>query len=337
MNDRDRKDLFTVEDPFEDEQAPAPAIAADAPGARQAAEAPFCEPGLDAVIASAFDRMGPSAAAEERMLAALIATCGDGAAAADLARRGPVERTGAVRGARRLRAGKVLLPAAACAGAAGRSGRARLSRPRRRTAERQPAGSSGQRDRLVVRELASISDSAASEDLGSASDGAANGAPEASRDDGSAGAPPSGGSARGALLRRFGQRELFRRQHRRRRAPPARHARLRPASYTSQPTRRRQPLAANPALVGAAIEQAHRLRPAPERPAVDRARFSPRRATRPSLRRALSGRRRLLLGRRSRVARASAPGAARSHRAESPRQTGIPDRVKGSKRERERP
>ena len=54
MNDRDRKDLFTVEDPFEDEQAPAPAIAADAPGARQAAEAPFCEPGLDAVIASAF-------------------------------------------------------------------------------------------------------------------------------------------------------------------------------------------------------------------------------------------------------------------------------------------
>ena len=49
MNDRDRKDLFTVEDPFEDEQAPAPAIAADAPGARQAAEAPFCEPGLDAV------------------------------------------------------------------------------------------------------------------------------------------------------------------------------------------------------------------------------------------------------------------------------------------------
>ena len=114
MNDRDRKDLFTVEDPFEDEQAPAPAIAADAPGARQAAEAPFCEPGLDAVIASAFDRMGPSAAAEERMLAALIATCGDGAAAADLARRGPVERTGAVRGARRLRAGKVLLPAAAC-------------------------------------------------------------------------------------------------------------------------------------------------------------------------------------------------------------------------------
>ena len=28
MNDRDRKDLFTVEDPFEDEQAPAPAIAA---------------------------------------------------------------------------------------------------------------------------------------------------------------------------------------------------------------------------------------------------------------------------------------------------------------------
>ena len=105
MNDRDRKDLFTVEDPFEDEQAPAPAIAADAPGARQAAEAPFCEPGLDAVIASAFDRMGPSAAAEERMLAALIATYGDGAAAADLARRGPVERTGAVRGARRLRAG----------------------------------------------------------------------------------------------------------------------------------------------------------------------------------------------------------------------------------------
>ena len=68
MNDRDRKDLFTVEDPFEDEQAPAPAIAADAPGARQAAEAPFCEPGLDAVIASAFDRMGPSAAAEERLL-----------------------------------------------------------------------------------------------------------------------------------------------------------------------------------------------------------------------------------------------------------------------------
>ena len=83
MNDRDRKDLFTVEDPFEDEQAPAPAIASDAPGARQSAEAPFCEPGLDAVIASAFDRMGPSAAAEERRLAALIATGGDGATPAD--------------------------------------------------------------------------------------------------------------------------------------------------------------------------------------------------------------------------------------------------------------
>ena len=174
MNDRDRKDLFTVEDPFEDEQAPAPAIAADAPGARQAAEAPFCEPGLDAVIASAFDRMGPSAAAEERMLAALIATCGDGAAAADLARRGPVERTGAVRGARRLRAGKVLLPAAAClvllagVGALAYQGlvAAQLNGSLQGAAGSGTASSSG--------ELASISDSAASEDLGSASDGAAN-------------------------------------------------------------------------------------------------------------------------------------------------------------------
>ena len=162
MNDRDRKDLFTVEDPFEDEQAPAPAIAADAPGARQAAEAPFCEPGLDAVIASAFDRMGPSAAAEERMLAALIATCGDGAAAADLARRGPVERTGAVRGARRLRAGKVLLPAAAClvllagVGALAYQGlvAAQLNGSLQGAAGSGTASSSG--------ELASISDSAAS-------------------------------------------------------------------------------------------------------------------------------------------------------------------------------
>ena len=225
MNDRDRKDLFTVEDPFEDEQAPAPAIAADAPGARQAAEAPFCEPGLDAVIASAFDRMGPSAAAEERMLAALIATCGDGAAAADLARRGPVERTGAVRGARRLRAGKVLLPAAAClvllagVGALAYQGlvAAQLNGSLQGAAGSGTASSSG--------ELASISDSAASEDLGSASDGAANGAPEASRDDGSAGAPPSGGSAE---------------------AP----------SSDIATDEAGQPLAANPALVGAAIEQA---------------------------------------------------------------------------------
>lgn len=194
MNDRDRKDLFTVDDPFEDEQASAPAIAADAPGARQAAEAPFCEPGLDAVIASAFDRMGPSAAAEERMLAALIATYGDGAAAADPARRGPVERTGAVRGARRPRAGKVLLPAAAClvllagVGALAYQGlvAAQLNGSLQGAAGSGTASSSG--------ELASISDSAASEDLGSASDGATGGAPEASRDDGSAGAPPSGGS-----------------------------------------------------------------------------------------------------------------------------------------------
>ena len=255
MNDRDRKDLFTVEDPFEDEQAPAPAIAADAPGARQAAEAPFCEPGLDAVIASAFDRMGPSAAAEERMLAALIATCGDGAAAADLARRGPVERTGAVRGARRLRAGKVLLPAAAClvllagVGALAYQGlvAAQLNGSLQGAAGRGTASSSG--------ELASISDSAASEDLGSASDGAANGAPEASRDDGSAGAPPSGGSAE---------------------APSSDGSVNESSSGDSTGAGARcplvtlasgqvlhiatdeagQPLAANPALVGAAIEQA---------------------------------------------------------------------------------
>ena len=170
MNDRDRKDLFTVEDPFEEEHAPAPAIASDAPGARQATEAPFCEPGLDAVIASAFDRMGPSAAAEERMLAALIATCGDDAAAADPARRGPVERTGAVRGTRRPRAGKVLLPAAAClvllagVGALAYQGlvAAQLNGSLQGAAGSGTASSSG--------ELASISDSAASEDLGSASD-----------------------------------------------------------------------------------------------------------------------------------------------------------------------
>lgn len=255
MNDRDRKDLFTVEDPFEDEQAPAPDIAADAPGARQAAEAPFCEPGLDAVIASAFDRMGPSAAAEERMLAALIATCGDGAAAADLARRGPVERTGAVRGARRLRAGKVLLPAAAClvllagVGALAYQGlvAAQLNGSLQGAAGSGTASSSG--------ELASISDSAASEDLGSASDGAANGAPEASRDDGSAGAPPSGGSAE---------------------APSSDGSVNESSSGDSTGAGARcplvtlasgqvlhiatdeagQPLAANPALVGAAIEQA---------------------------------------------------------------------------------
>lgn len=255
MNDRDRKDLFTVEDPFEDEQAPAPAIAADAPGARQAAEAPFCEPGLDAVITSAFDRMGPSAAAEERMLAALIATCGDGAAAADLARRGPVERTGAVRGARRLRAGKVLLPAAAClvllagVGALAYQGlvAAQLNGSLQGAAGSGTASSSG--------ELASISDSAASEDLGSASDGAANGAPEASRDDGSAGAPPSGGSAE---------------------APSSDGSVNESSSGDSTGAGARcplvtlasgqvlhiatdeagQPLAANPALVGAAIEQA---------------------------------------------------------------------------------
>lgn len=194
MNDRDRGDLFAIDDPFEDELASAPAIASDAPGARQAAETPFCEPGLDAVIASAFDRMGPSAAAEERMLAALIATCGDGAAPADPARRGPVERTSAVRGARHLRAGKVLLPAAAClvllagVGALAYQGlvAAQLNGSLQGAAGSGTASSSG--------ELAGISDSAASEDLGSASDGAADGAPEASRDDGSAGAPPSGGS-----------------------------------------------------------------------------------------------------------------------------------------------
>ena len=195
MNDRDRKDLFTVEDPFEEEHAPAPAIASDAPGARQAAEAPFCEPGLDAVIASAFDRMGPSAAAEERMLAALIATCGDDAAAADPARRGPVERTGAVRGTRRPRAGKVLLPAAAClvllagVGALAYQGlvAAQLNGSLQGAAGSGTASSSG--------ELASISDGMASEDLGSPSGGAKDGAPEAGRNDGSAGAPPSGGSA----------------------------------------------------------------------------------------------------------------------------------------------
>ena len=255
MNDRDRKDLFTVEDPFEDEQAPAPAIAADAPGARQAAEAPFCEPGLDAVIASAFDRMGPSAAAEERMLAALIATCGDGAAAADLARRGPVERTGAVRGARRLRAGKVLLPAAAClvllagVGALAYQGlvAAQLNGSLQGAAGSGTASSSGV--------LPCISDSAASYDRGSASDGAANGAPEASRDDGSAGAPPSGGSAE---------------------APSSDGSVNESSSGDSTGAGARcplvtlasgqvlhiatdeagQPLAANPALVGAAIEQA---------------------------------------------------------------------------------
>ena len=255
MNDRDRKDLFTVEDPFEDEQAPAPAIAADAPGARQAAEAPFCEPGLDAVIASAFDRMGPSAAAEERMLAALIATCGDGAAAADLARRGPVERTGAVRGARRLRAGKVLLPAAAClvllagVGALAYQGlvAAQLNGSLQGAAGSGTASSSG--------ELASIADSAAADDLGAAPAGAATGAPAARRDDGSAGAPPSGGSAE---------------------APSSDGSVNESSSGDSTGAGARcplvtlasgqvlhiatdeagQPLAANPALVGAAIEQA---------------------------------------------------------------------------------
>ena len=255
MNDRDRKDLFTVDDPFEDEQASAPAIAADAPGARQAAEAPFCEPGLDAVIASAFDRMGPSAAAEERMLAALIATYGDGAAAADPARRGPVERTGAVRGARRPRAGKVLLPAAAClvllagVGALAYQGlvAAQLNGSLQGAAGSGTASSSG--------ELASISDSAASEDLGSASDGATGGAPEASRDDGSAGAPPSGGSEE---------------------APSSDGSVNESSSGDSTGAGARcplvtlasgqvlhiatdeagQPLAANPALVGTAIEQA---------------------------------------------------------------------------------
>ena len=255
MNDRDRKDLFTVEDPFEDEQAPAPAIAADAPGARQAAEAPFCEPGLDAVIASAFDRMGPSAAAEERMLAALIATCGDGATPADPARRGPVERTGAVRGARRLRAGKVLLPAAAClvllagVGALAYQGlvAAQLNGSLQGAAGSGTASSSGG--------LASISDSAASEDLGSASDGAADGAPEASRDDGSAGAPPSGGSAEAPSSDGSVNESSSG-------GSTGAGARCPLVALASGQVLRiatdkaGQPLAADPALVGAAIEQA---------------------------------------------------------------------------------
>ena len=255
MNDRDRKDLFTVEDPFEDEQAPAPAIASDAPGARQSAEAPFCEPGLDAVIASAFDRMGPSAAAEERMLAALIATCGDGATPADPARRGPVERTGAVRDARRPRAGKVLLPAAAClvllagVGALAYQGlvAAQLNGSLQGAAGSGTASSSGG--------LASISDSAASEDLGSASDGAADGAPEASRDDGSAGAPPSGGSAEAPSSDGSVNESSSG-------GSTGAGARCPLVALASGQVLRiatdkaGQPLAADPALVGAAIEQA---------------------------------------------------------------------------------
>ena len=255
MNDRDRKDLFTVEDPFEDEPAPAPAIASDAPGARQSAEAPFCEPGLDAVIASAFDRMGPSAAAEERMLAALIATCGDGATPADPARRGPVERTGAVRDARRPRAGKVLLPAAAClvllagVGALAYQGlvAAQLNGSLQGAAGSGTASSSGG--------LASISDSAASEDLGSASDGAADGAPEASRDDGSAGAPPSGGSAEAPSSDGSVNESSSG-------GSTGAGARCPLVALASGQVLRiatdkaGQPLAADPALVGAAIEQA---------------------------------------------------------------------------------
>lgn len=196
MNDRDRKDLFAVDDPFEDEHAFAPPIASDAPGARRAAETPFCEPGLDAAIAGAFDRMGPSPAAEERMLAALLATCGDNEAAAGPAGCGPIAPvSGTVRGARRPRAGKVLLPAAAClvllagVGALAYQGlvAAQLNGSLQGAVGSGTASSAG--------ELAGISDSAASENLGSASGGTMDGAPEASRSDGSAGEPPSGGSA----------------------------------------------------------------------------------------------------------------------------------------------
>ena len=195
MNDRDRKDLFAVDDPLENEQAFAPPIAPNALDARQAADPPFCEPGLDAAIARAFDRMGPSVAAEERMLAALLATCGEHTAATGPKGRDPVAQTGTGRSTRRQRAKKMLLPAAAClvllagVGAFAYHGlvAAQLNGSLQGAAGSGTASSSGG--------LASISDSAASEDLGSASDGATDGAPEASRDDGSAGAPPSGGSA----------------------------------------------------------------------------------------------------------------------------------------------
>ena len=194
MNDRDRKDLFAVDDPLENEQAFAPPIAPNALDARQAADPPFCEPGLDAAIARAFDRMGPSVAAEERMLAALLATCGEHTAATGPKGRGPVAQTGTGRSTRRQRAKKMLLPAAAClvllagVGAFAYHGlvAAQLNGSLQ-TADSGAASSSG--------ELASISDGMASEDLGSPSGGAKDGAPEAGRNDGSAGAPPYGGSA----------------------------------------------------------------------------------------------------------------------------------------------
>lgn len=193
MNDRDRKDLFAVDDPLENEQAFAPPIAPNALDARQAADPPFCEPGLDAAIARAFDRMGPSVAAEERMLAALLATCGEHTAATGPKGRDPVAQTGTGRSTRRQRAKKMLLPAAclvllAGVGAFAYHGlvAAQLNGSLQ-TADSGAASSSG--------ELASISDGMASEDLGSPSGGAKDGAPEAGRNDGSAGAPPYGGSA----------------------------------------------------------------------------------------------------------------------------------------------
>ena len=190
MNDRDRKDLFAVDDPFEDEQAFAPPIDPNAPDARQAADPSFCESGLDAAIARAFDRMGPSAAAEERM----PPPWGVLGAAPGPTGRGPVAQTGTGRSTRRQRAKKMLLPAAAClvllagVGAFAYHGlvAAQLNSSLQ-TAGSGAASSSG--------ELASISDGMASEDLGSPSGGAKDGAPEAGRNDGSAGAPPSDGSA----------------------------------------------------------------------------------------------------------------------------------------------
>ncbi len=236
------------------------------------------------------------------MLAALIATCGDGAAAA--IRRGAARSSGrarcAVRGAARR---KGAASGGGVPGAAGRSGRARLSRPRRRTAERQPAGSSGQRDRLVVRGACQHLGQRGFRTLGSASDGAANGAPEASRDDGSAGAPRPAALQRRPPPTVRSTRALPAtapapaRAARSSRSPPAR-------SYTSQPTSGTAPRR-QPGPRGRRDRAGDRLRRR-RRACRDLHgfRLGERRA---SLRRALSGRRRLLLGRRSRVARASAP------------------------------
>ena len=268
------------------------------------------------------------------MLAALIATCGDGAAPADPARRGPVERTGAVRGARRLRAGKVLLPAAAClvllagVGALAYQG-------------------------LVAAQL--------------------NGSLQGAAGSGTASSSGSLPASRTARLPKTSARRPTepRTAHPRQAETTAPRARPRPAALQRRPPPTVRSTRALPATAPAPARAARSSRSPPGQVLTHRNRrggTAPRRQPGPrgrrdragdrlrrrrracrdlhgfrlgerraSLRRALSGRRRLLLGRRSRVARASAPGAARSHRAESPRRTGIPDRVKGSKRERERP